>query len=523
MSWTPDQLSNVLEEMRARRGDTTSIEVKRATGGLPQLADTICAFANMPNGGTIILGVDEASGTFDVTGVNDVAALEAGLASMARNKVRPEPHLEFQTFTLERKKVLIAHVSPLRLTDRPAYVGQQAYLRQSDGDYAMQPHEIRMIEIAKLHSQDQVDYDLQPATGRTQADLIPELVRAYAAAVRARDHRLKTMTDDQVLRLTNVVNSDGQPTLAGLYALGAYPQGQYPALMATAAVQLPGGEGQARNRNLQDFSGPVAVLLENVMDWVATNLDTIHRYRPDGHMQALPELPLDAVRELIANALVHRDLGPNTLGTGKGIQVRLTPRNLFIQSPGGLRGVSLSQLNSVEHAQAAVNQHLYQIAKRLRTADGASVIEGEGGGIQQVFRSTSERGLPRPQLIDTGVQFKALLWRPKKDAHPDSPAQPPAVIAPQRPSEAPCPVDIPRSSSPTRNEPAVLSALAAASAALTIHDLISQSGLNDTQVRYALQQPILDGIVVMDGGQGHKSTTYRLRTLHGPDSDANQS
>lgn len=40
--------------------DSTEIEVKAARGGLPQnLGQTLSAFANMPDGGTLILGVDE--------------------------------------------------------------------------------------------------------------------------------------------------------------------------------------------------------------------------------------------------------------------------------------------------------------------------------------------------------------------------------------------------------------------------------------------------------------------------------
>lgn len=46
---------------------------------------------------------------------------------------------------------------------------------------------------------------------------------------------------------------------------------------------------------------------------------------------------------------------------------------------------------------------------------GSAIIEGEGGGIREVFRACKERGLSRPQLIDTGVQSKALLWRPARE------------------------------------------------------------------------------------------------------------
>lgn len=503
MDWSEERLAEAITQMRDRRGDTTSIEVKRAAGGVPVMPETLAAFANMPDGGTVILGLDEAGGRFDVVGVPDIATLEAGLVSIARQAVHPAPLLDFQTFQVDGHSVLVAHVAPLHIADKPATVAGRAYLRQADGDYPMHPHELRMLEVAKLHSDEQVNHDLAPAIGRGRADLDADLVAKYLDNVRRHDRRLRVCTDAQILQMTNVLNSSDEPTVAGLYSLGTYPQGQYPALTVTAAVQLAGGEGQARNRNLQDFTGPVPALLEDILDWVQNNLDTVHRYRDDGHMEEIPELPLNAVRELVANALVHRDLGPSTLGTGKQIQIRLTANSFFIQSPGGLRGVSLTQLVSVEHAQAAVNQRLYQIAKRLTTSDGASVIEGEGGGIREVFRSVQDRGLSRPQLVDTGVQFKALLWRPRSGSDT---ASPPAVTSQSRPVVT---ASL-RSTSPTRNEPLVLSTLGNSTAPLTIHELVSGTGLTMGQVRYALDQPLRDGLVVMDGQQGSRSTRYRL-------------
>jgi ATP-dependent DNA helicase RecG len=49
--------------LRAEGGDLPGIEVKAAAGGLPDsLLPTLCAFANRPGGGTVILGLDEAAG-----------------------------------------------------------------------------------------------------------------------------------------------------------------------------------------------------------------------------------------------------------------------------------------------------------------------------------------------------------------------------------------------------------------------------------------------------------------------------
>jgi ATP-dependent DNA helicase RecG len=53
----PQDLSSLAAELRLGGGDTTAIEVKAAAGGLPDsLMPTLSALANLPGGGTVILG-----------------------------------------------------------------------------------------------------------------------------------------------------------------------------------------------------------------------------------------------------------------------------------------------------------------------------------------------------------------------------------------------------------------------------------------------------------------------------------
>lgn len=541
MPWDADQIRSLLDALRVHRGDSTLVEVKRAAGGLPSnTASTVCAFANMPDGGTVLLGVDEASG-FAVTGVADPAGMEAALVNQARSQVTPAPFIATSTVDVDGKHVVVAEVSPLRLADKPATVAGRAYLRQADGDFVMHEHELRMIEIDKLTLPEQHLYDAQIVQGLTVDDLVPELVESYLMSARARDHRLHDANDAEILRWTGVVVSSGEPTLAGLYALGDYPQGTFPSLAVTAAVQEPSGGG-ARNRDLQTFTGPVPVLLDDLMAWSGRNLLAVRAYRDDGHMTEHPEIPLSAVRELIANALVHRDLGPNTLGIGKSIQVRLTPTSFFVLSPGGLRGVSVEQLTSEDHAQAAVNQRLYAIAQKLRTADGSYIIEGEGGGIREVFRSARGYGLRAPSLINTGVQFKALLFRPEsltlppesEQARPggraeemssdnrhgtseQATAEPTVLLTPigAGQSEYPDFTPAPDPARTTKHEPLVLRSLGLLGTA-SLRDLIDDTGLTSGQVRYALVNALRSGTVDMVGRQGRRDTVYRLRGTSTP-------
>lgn len=411
MVMTREELDVLLAELRAHRGDSTTVEVKQASQDMPSdIGTTICAFANMPDGGLIILGVSEAGG-FSTTGVAEPAVMEAGLASIARQSVTPAPYIESDSIDHDGLWIVVCRVAPLAPSSKPARFRGDAYLRQADGDYVMGPADLHMVEVAGLHDRERVEHDSAEVPGAARADFDEDLVEALLRRARRTSPRLRDQAPDTILRQLGAVSGTGVPTTAGLYALGNYPQGLLPSLRVTAAVQLPRDGSGARTQNLQVFDGPLPDLLASTLDWVSANLSTRQTYGEDGNLRSVAEMPLQAVREALANALVHRDLGPDTLGVGRSIDIRLTAGALTITSPGGLRGVTLRQITSSSHARAAVNQRLYALAQHLRTADGANIIEGEGGGVTEILRSTVEADLRRPQLIDNVVSFTTVLWR----------------------------------------------------------------------------------------------------------------
>lgn len=238
-----------------------------------------------------------------------------------------------------------------------------------------------------------------------------EVLRSFIESVRQSRTRLSRIDDDsQLLQISNVTDNQGNLRLGGLYALGYLPQSVEPALGATVAVRLARGDGMGRHKNLKEIEGPLPVMLVEIMNWIRQNSDTVSRYTEIGHLVDEPEFPPSAIREVLANALVHRDLGPS-VEVGNKVEVRITEKMLVVVSPGGLRGLSASQLESPELTKAPVNKRLYEIARYLRTPDGERVIEGEGGGIQEILTATREARLPKPQFIDTGVTFKVLFPR----------------------------------------------------------------------------------------------------------------
>ncbi|MGM7669858.1 ATP-binding protein [Microbacterium sp. A93] len=399
------QLAEVLTLLRQEGSDLWDIEVKRAAGGVPDVKETLCAFANMPEGGTILFGLEEPN--FSAVGLSDPATLQQKIASQARQAVQPEVSVEFRRAIVDGKTIIITNVHPLPSHRRPCVIRStgRAYLRFADGDYQLSDAEIQQI----LTRRERPRHDGNPVDETSERDLDPDLKARFTDAVRSSSRRLADASVEDILRFKRIVEPDGaRLTVAGLYALGRYPQQFLPSLSLTAVLK-PGDESAGiRNADRRSFDGPLPVILEDAVDWVLRNVRTSVRFGPDGHGRDVSELPAVAVRELVSNALVHRDLSLHT--SGKDVQLTLDTDRLVISNPGGLWGLTAGQLGQ-GNEKSAVNEFLYEIAQHVRTPQGVRVIEGEGGGLQEVRKALRHAGMAEPRFYDNGVRFTALVPR----------------------------------------------------------------------------------------------------------------
>lgn len=392
-----DDLLGALAVLELRGGDTTSIEAKTFSEYSPeQLGPTLSAFANKPGGGTILLGVSERDG-ISVVGVDDVDDLLKRAANQARNGFRPPIRVDMRAIDLDGKTIGVVNVEGADVNEKPVrwLKDKKAYLRQYDGDYQMSPSEEQML-VLRHH---RPNADAQAVPGSSLRDLDPNLVTRYLSSVRETTPRLVNDSDEAVLFFTGVVadRESEELSVAGLYALGEYPQRLLPHLTLTAAVE---GSGDVRAVNRRDFTGSLPVILDDVLDWVRGNVESRQLVTRDGDGLTDYAVPLLAAREVVANALVHRDL--SEASRGKGIDLRITRDGFRLTNPGGLWGITVDRLGFGDHP--AVNERLYQICRNVEGRSGR-VIEAMDTGIREVRRSLREAGMAEPRFYDNGVSF----------------------------------------------------------------------------------------------------------------------
>jgi ATP-dependent DNA helicase RecG len=111
------------------------------------------------------------------------------------------------------------------------------------------------------------------------------------------------------------------------------------------------------------------------------------------------EYPLEALRELLINALIHRDY--TALGD---IQIRIYDGRLEIWNPGGLpEGLTLDDLRREGHLSKPRNPLLAQAFYY------AGLVERWGTGTTRVIAACLASGLPEPEFVEEAGGFKVAL------------------------------------------------------------------------------------------------------------------
>ncbi|MEU7990183.1 ATP-binding protein [Streptosporangium canum] len=473
-----DDMSRLIAELRTTGGDTPAVEVKSASGGLPaSLTSTLSALANLPGGGTIILGLDERTG-FRPVPLADPQGLKQGLAAKARS-FTPPVRLTIDDATVDGSPVIVAKVHECDCSAKPCRVTATgaSYVRGYDGDFELSDLE----KQAFLAGRQPPMFDRETVPDATFDDLDPGLVASFLSTVREHDpHGLGRFTDDtELLRRGGVTDSDHRPTVAGLLALGFHPQQWFPRyVIQLSADPLPDDPAGSRARHQATITGPIPRMLDEALAWARRTFDVSIVSQPDGTVHDKHTYPLVAFRELVANTLVHRDL--DHWSAGLAVEVRHRRDRLVITNPGGLYGITVERLGH-DSVTSARNARLVAICQYVRTpGTGARVIEALATGIPTVNAALAESSLSPAHYIDAGVRFTVILQR----AAPGSAAT--------RPMKA--------------TELRVYDALA--TGPQTVAELQATLGLTGPTVRKNLRALRGDGLIHQIGGRG-QFTRYR--------------
>ncbi len=190
------------------------------------------------------------------------------------------------------------------------------------------------------------------------------------------------------------------PTIAGCVLFGSHPEWLQPTWRVTA-LRFSGTQITAPIVDRLDTQGPALRAIEQTEAFLRRNLRVARLLVDRGtHFEEedVPEYPLAAAHEAIANAIAHRDYA-----VPSPVFVRLFDDRLEIQNPGGLLpGLTLEQVL----AGGESRRRNPVIAEVLRQMGKMTTV---GRGLVLIRQAMMELGSPPPQFVSDGQSFLVTL------------------------------------------------------------------------------------------------------------------
>jgi ATP-dependent DNA helicase RecG len=406
---TQEEVLQIISRVQQYESEFDDIEIKSAREGTPRrLYEAVSAFSNHTGGGLILLGLDENK-KFEIVGVHDIQRLQEEISHLAISEMVPSIRPDFTIEKIQDKTILIVEINEVTPEQKPCFyknagLQQGSYIRVGNTNRIMNDYEI----FGYISNRTQTTYDEEPVLNSTLEDLDRLSLENYIKQLKKTRHQAKYLDQlfEQILlqlRILGKVNGKLHPTIAGLLMFGNYPQAFEPQLVitflqyygTTEIEPTPRGERFLDNRK---FEGTIPEMIESAVNYVMASI------RKSSLIEGLwrkdiPEYPEEAVREVIVNAVAHRDY--SHFVRGSYIQVRLFADRLEIQSPGGLYG-NVTEEN-IEEEQSTRNRILMRLMEDLH------LVENRGSGIRTMIRTFNKANLEPPYFQDKRTSFWVIF------------------------------------------------------------------------------------------------------------------
>lgn len=314
---------------------------------LSSLSLTLVGMANN-EGGTVIFGVSPRAG--ELVGVTD---LEAACERIFQAALLTDPTLVLPI----PRQVMVTKAGTLNPIDLVVITVPAGlpHVYSLDGRYlgrqGTQTNPLSARQLYKLlHQRGTVQFESRLVPNADLTDLDSGQVMSYAqAAGNTPAHDLDKAYEFLVRRGCLIRSgADLQLTYAALLLFGRYPQQWLPNANILAG-RFP-GVAFAGTYIKRDISGSLPEQLRQAEEFIRTNLNTTVRLVGLKHQECL-EYPFEAVRELLVNAVAHRDYNLQ----GDNIHLNIFSDRLEISSPGTLPGpMTLKNLLEARFSRNAV-------------------------------------------------------------------------------------------------------------------------------------------------------------------------
>ena len=365
-------------EFILQKGEGFKIEYKESFG--KSIAKEIVAFVNA-QGGKIFLGINDKG---KIKGINVTNKLKSQIQDLA-NHCDPQAKIKLEIF----RDIIVIDIPEGK--DKPYKCSSGFYLRQGASSQKMTRDEIREFfnKEGKILFDKMINKNFSFKDGFDENRFNTFLQKAKIS---------KVISKKEILKNLRVLNNKGEFRNAGVLFFCDKIEKFIP--QAIVSCVLYKGKDKAFIIDKKDFTSDVYSNYQNAIEFLYRNLRLRYEIKGFGPRKEVLEIPEEALKEAIINALAHRDY----LEIGADTLVEIYDDRVEITNPGGL----VSAIKKSEFGKKSVSRNplLFNLFKRV------DLVEKVGSGISRMRMAMRKAGLFLPKFEFTNF-FTVIFKRPK--------------------------------------------------------------------------------------------------------------
>lgn len=372
-----------------------------------KLTRHLSAFSNHPGGGFLVFGVEDESGSLLGVSTEQVSAITQKLSSLGRDSLLPVIKIDHSVELYKDIPLLFVYV-PENMV-KPVHISngtiEDTYIRSGGTTRKASRQEVGGL---MLNSRTPQFEELHCSPLLAGAEILEKL-----------DHRAiyellgkPVPADDQeVLRwlvsekmIDEVDGSGFYVTNLGALAAARSLQDFEP--LSRKAIRLIQYAGVNKERTKREYPGSrgYAIGFSGLIGFLTAMLpgSEIIKHALRAETSVYPEI---ALRELIANALIHQDFSIR----GTGPMIEIFDDRIEITNPG-----RLLPTKKIDRLIGATPESRNEIL--ASTFRRYNICEERGSGFQKAVSSIELFGLPPLKFLETENSFKVIMYTPRKFA-----------------------------------------------------------------------------------------------------------
>jgi len=379
-----------------KQGEGQNLDFKDGRIHPRSLAELLAAFA-AADGGVVLIGVaDDGS----IPGVSNFEQVRDNLIYEAAGRNHCEPQIQpidVEKIETADGKIVVAVTVPADFETLHSVAGK-FFLRVGSRNEPLTPRELRRL----MFSRGEVSFEILLNEKASLKDIDNTLVSQFIEQRQKSRRLLGISNEDLLVNIGCLAKKDNQysPTNAGVLLFCREPQ-QFIRQSEVICVRFK-GKDVVEYIDRKDLHGPLQKIVEDAETFIQKHMKVggkIIGFRRIDY----PEYPIEAVREIILNAIIHRDWSL----TGQHIRIFMFDDRVEVHSPGKLMpGITVEQLRQGESHSVLRNPVVVEVFKDL------GFIEKLGSGIPRVLRLLREHGLEKPEFSSSEIEFTVTIHGP---------------------------------------------------------------------------------------------------------------